>query len=429
MKKKRTGRMAALLLAVSLLAGCGTAPAQSTATPNGPSEAQSPALSEPNPTGADRFGTSWDQEYRAMWISYLEWQNVDFSTEAAFRAQAQQMLDNCADLGLNTVIAQVRSFADALYPSEIFPWSDLCTGQQGQDPGYDPLAILVEEAHARDLRIEAWINPYRVRLNSTTPAGELAEKNPAVQHPQWAKQVDGSDTLYLDPSSPEVQQYIVQGVTEILEHYPVDGIHFDDYFYPTTDPAFDAPEYAAAGGGLSLEDWRRQNVNTLVAAVYDAVKSHSPKVSFGISPQGNPDNNYNGQYSDVGLWMREGGYVDYVMPQFYWGYGYTTGGGSTRFAFENITKEWAAMERSPSVALYCGLGAYRIGVGDGGNYDNNTAQWNTGHNLADMMSTLRENGFQGYAMFRYQHLFENAEYADMAAQEVDAIRANNTSAP
>ena len=394
------------------------APAQDTPAQPDSTAPGVPAAQDPAPAGTQPLAG----EYRAMWISYLEWQSVDFSSEAAFRQDAAAMLDLSASLGLNTVIAQVRPFADALYESALFPWSHLCTGTQGAAPGYDPLAILVELAHARGLRLEAWLNPYRVRLNGSTPP-ELAADSPAVLHPDWVKA--SGDGLYFDPSSPEVQRYIVQGVEEILQNYAVDGIHFDDYFYPTTDPAFDEAEYAAAGSGLALADWRRENVNALVRAVYDAVKALRPAAAFGISPQGNPDNNYNGQYSDVGLWMRESGYVDYVLPQLYWGYGYTTGGGSTRYAFENISAEWAGMQRAPSVALYFGLGAYRIGDGDGGNYDAAVSGWQTGHTLADMIADGRRVGADGYALYRYDFLGRNAAWPELAAAENEAIAAAN----
>ena len=359
-----------------------------------------------------------------MWVSYLEWESFDFSSEAAFTADADEMMQNCADMGLNVVIAQVRPFADALYPSELFPWSHLCTGVQGQDPGFDPLAILLESAHSHGLQLEAWLNPYRVRLNATRPAGELAATNPAVEHPEWVKAV--GDGAYFDPSLPAVRQLITDGVVELLQNYPeLDGIHFDDYFYPTTDPSFDEAEYAASSSGLSLEEWRRENVNLLMRQVYDAVKAQDPTVRFGVSPQGNMDNNYNSQYSDVALWMSEGGYVDYVLPQLYWGYGYTTASGSARYAFENISAEWAALERAPSVALYFGLGAYRIGDGDGGNYDAAQSGWQTGHTLADMVQDGRAAGADGYVLYRYDFLFKNGAWADLAAQEVENIKAAN----
>ena len=419
MWKKIFALLTAACLAVSL-AACGGTPAASQS--GSQSQTGSPIA---NDTGDEAEKPAQPaREYRAMWVSYLEWQQFDFSSAEAFRAGAEEMMANCADLGLNTVIAQVRPFADALYPSQYFPWSHLCTGTQGQDPGFDPLSILIETAHAQGLELEAWLNPYRVQLNASLP-GQLAENNPAVTSPELVKQA--GEGLYFDPSSETVRQLIVDGVTEIVTNYDVDGIHFDDYFYPTTEASFDEAEYAASGTSLSLslEDWRRDNVNQLVKAVYDAIKAVKPEVRFGISPQGNMDNNYNGQYSDVALWLSTPGYVDYILPQLYWGYGYTTSGGQTRFAFENITKEWAALERAEGVALYFGLGAYRIGDGDGGNYDNAVTQWQSGHNLADMIDTGREGGADGYVLYRYDFLFHNGSWADLAASECAAIRAEN----
>lgn len=419
----KTARLAAAgLLAAVLLAGCGAVPAGG-AAPEPQATPAPTARPASGPTAEAAPTVQPGREYRAMWVSYLEWQAVDFTSEAAFTADVGRMLDDCVALGMNRVIAQVRPFSDALYPSEYFPWSHLCTGTQGQDPGFDPLDILVREAHGRGLAIEAWVNPYRVRLDEKRPQGELAALNPAAAHPEWAKQVDGG--VYLDPANTEVQAYIVAGVQEILENYPVDGIHFDDYFYPTTDPSFDEAEYKASGTSLPLAEWRRQNVNALVSAVYRAVKASSPTATFGISPQGNPDNNYDGQYSDVPLWLSTPGYVDYVLPQLYWGYGYQLKNGGTRYAFENIAAEWLAMERAPGVALYLGLGAYRVGAGDGGRNEDSTSQWQSGHNLADQVATGRQLGADGYVLYRYDSLFRNSEWADLAAQEVQALAAVN----
>ncbi len=404
-------RLAAAALALALTAGCAAAPASSSLPVSSPPAATAAPAPDPH------------DEIRAMWISYKEWETMDFSSEAAFTEQAALLMENCAFLGLNRVLVQVRPFADAIYPSELFPWSDLCAGAQGQAPGYDPLAILVEQAHSAGLAIEAWVNPYRVRLNASYPAGELASTNPAVQHPDWAKEAGGG--IYLDPANPEVQAYIAAGVKEILDNYPVDGIHFDDYFYPTTEESFDEDAWAEADTDLSLADWRRQNVNSLVSLVYRTVKEASPTAVFGISPQGNPDNNYNGQYSDVELWMRTLGYVDYVMPQIYWGFGYTLQSGSDRFAFENIIAEWASLPRADSVALCAGLGAYRIGEGDGGSNATSTTQWQTGCNLASQVEGLRGAGLNGYALYRYASLFDNTAWGDLAAAECEALRAAN----
>lgn len=304
-------------------------------------------------------------EWRAVWVSYLEWAGMDFSSEEAFRAGTAALMDNCLSIGLNTVIAQVRPFGDALYRSTLFPWSHLCTGVQGQDPGFDPLDVLITEAHSRGLSLEAWVNPYRLRSSAKMPPA-LAENNLANVHPEWVCAV--GEGLYLNPAIPEAADYVVKGVAELVQNYAVDGIHFDDYFYPTTDAALDAAQFAASGAG-DLAAWRRQNVTALVKAAHDAVKAADATLRFGVSPQGNPDNDLGQQYSDVKAWLAaegENAVVDYLCPQIYWGCGYTLQSGSTRFAFENIVPEWLAMPRAASTALYFGLGAYRIGEGDGG---------------------------------------------------------------
>ena len=411
--KKQWARLLAAGLAAALaalLAGCGGEPARD------PSRDFTTAESAAAPS---RLG------YRAMWISYLEWTGLDTASAETFTAGVSAMMDNCAAMGLDTVIVQVRPFGDAIYPSELFPWSHLVTGVQGQDPGYDPLAIFVQQAHARGLAIEAWINPYRLRLNDNVPAGELAQNGLAAAHPEWVKQAAGG--LYLDPSNPQVREYICDGVEEVLRRYEVDGVQFDDYFYPVTGEEFDAAEYAASGTQLLLADWRRENVNALVRSVYETVRRVQDETGrslvFGISPQGNNDNNYNGQYSDVGLWLSQPGYVDYVMPQVYWGYHYTLQSGSDRFAFENIVREWMEMPRAQEVRLYFGLGAYRVGASDGSSTPSD--EWSSGHNLADMTDTLRAAGADGYALYRYDSLLRAGEYQALADAERAALAEKN----
>ena len=398
-------KLLAAALALTLLAGCSGASSSWTQD----------FTSVPN-NAVQHTAPSPGEDYRAMWISYLEWQPLAGASEDTFRAEAEKMLNNCAALGLNTVIAQVRPFGDALYESSLFPTSHLLSGTQGQSPGFDPLAILVDLAHEKGLRIEAWLNPYRVQLTQNLPAA-LAETNPAVLHPEWVHEVNGG--LYYDPGLPEVQQLIADGVAEVVESYEVDGIHFDDYFYPTTDSSFDEDTYARYGSSMKLDEWRRQNVNQLVQTVYARIKELDPSVTFGISPQGNNDNNYTQQYSDVSLWLREGGYVDYVMPQLYWGFSYLTASGRTDYQFKTLCNYWNQLERAEGVDLYIGLGGWRIGAGDGG--ANDQAEWSSGHNLADMVAALRQAGCGGFALYRYGSLYSNTEYPSLAASECMAL--------
>ena len=413
-RKRRVGRRAFLIglggsvsaaltyyLLRSIPAGNNAEPAPS------PQAAPNPAL----PSG----------EWRAVWVSYLEFAEMDFSSESAFRADAAALMDNCLSLGLNTVIAQVRPFGDALYRSSLFPWSHLCTGVQGQDPGFDPLDVLLQEAHTRGISVEAWVNPYRLRSSAAMPPN-LADGNLANTHPEWVCTVD--EGLYLNPAEPAAADYVVQGVAELVQNYAVDGIHFDDYFYPTTDESIDAAQFAASGAG-NLAAWRRENVTALVRAVHDTVKAADPTLRFGISPQGNPDNDENQQYSDVTGWLASGGgdaVVDYLCPQVYWGQGFALHNGSTRFAFENIVPAWLAYPRAADVALYFGLGAYRVGVGDGGSNENSLSGWSTGRALADQVAFLREQGAGGWALYRYGSLF-GPEQTSLAAAECAALTA------
>lgn len=365
-------------------------------------------------------------EYRAVWISYLEWMNTDMSSEQAFSAAVNQMFDNAVNTGLNTVIVQVRPFGDAMYKSGIFPYSHLLTGTQGQDPGYDPLEIMVGAAHERGLKIEAWINPYRVRLTAKLPA-QLAENNPAQIYTQSAETaryvLSANGGLYYNPAIPQVRSLITDGVAEIVQNYAVDGIIFDDYFYPEgIDDSFDSEEYSAfAADGINLYDWRRENVNALMRGVYQKIKECNPLVTFSVSPQGNNDNNYNVQYSDIGLWLSQGGYADAVIPQIYWGYNFVLSSQSERFSFENCVNEWAAMPRNENVKLYAALGAFRIGAGDGSAKETN--EWQSGANLSQMVKTLRTAGFDGFSAYRYDNLYKNTDYPQLAQSETDALAA------
>ena len=372
-----------------------------------PASTEFPAATAPAESPAAE-STPAARPYRAVWVSYLEWQNVDFSDDAAFGRDIAAMLDNLQALGATVVLAQVRPFGDALYPSRYFPFSHLCTGVQGQDPGFDPLALLAAAAHERGLELEAWVNPYRLQSGGS-PA--LCDQSPGVTHPEWVCRTDNG--LYLNPALPEVRQYIADAVAELCENYAVDGIHFDDYFYPATDPAFDKTDYTAAGTGLTLADWRRQNVNELVSLCWQT--AHRYGVRFGIAPAGDPAQCAEVQYSDTALWLREPGYVDYLLPQLYWGLQYSKSG-DTAHSLARLAAVWDTMPRCAQVQLYAGLGAYRIGTGDGGDIP---GEWQTGHALADQLAALPT---VGAALYRYGSLFENADFPDLANAEAAAIQ-------
>ena len=358
---------------------------------------------------------------KGVWISYIEFQNVDFSTEEAFTADITEMFSNAKNMGLNTVMVHARSFGDAFYKSSLFPYSHIMTGTQGADPGYDPLEIMVKTAHDIGLRIEAWINPYRVKLYSHPQ--QLSADNPAQN---TALTVTTDSGIFYNPALQEVRDLVTEGVVEIVQNYDVDGIHFDDYFYPSMDEYIDRAQYALYSGNLSLADWRRENVNMLIRQVYAAIKQENPDVTFGISPQGNDDNNYTMQYSDVGLWLREEGYCDYIMPQLYWGFDYRTKGGSDRFAFKTLSYNWSQYAKADGVKLFIGMGAYRIGNGDGGY--NDQSEWSCGNNLAKMIQVVKANPqLDGWALYSYNSLYGDSEYPQLQQAEISAITQESNS--
>ncbi len=342
------------------------------------------------------------EEVRAVWISFFELEQMLMGqNESTYTKKLGAAFDNIAGLGLNTIIFQVRPYADAIYPSEYFPWSYLATGSEGGDPGFDPLAIAIREAHNRGLALEAWINPYRIRNSNYDEP--LSGSIKAMLNSGDA--IDYKGAITFDPASEKAQQLIVDGVKELVDNYNVDGIHFDDYFYPTTEEDFDQASYSAYqknGGRLTLAEWRRENVNTLVKKVYAAVHSKAD-IRFGISPQGNLDNNYNKQFIDVAKWLSGSGYVDYICPQIYFGFK----NGTSPYA--ETVAQWNDLIKNSDIDLMIGLSPYKIGVedtwaGEGKN------EWKQNSDLLSRMvdCAREEEQYDGFVLFRYDSVFNPA---------------------
>lgn len=365
------------------------------------------------------------EELRGVWFSYLEWEKMP-SQEREFQAAVNEMLDNCVSLGMNAVFVHVRPDSDAMYPSEIYPWSKFVTGTQGKDPGYDPLAYFIEAAHKRNLQFHAWINPFRVTgyLNEWT---DVAASNPArvwlsdksTANDRWVLKHDGK--YYYNPSIPEVRSMVIRGVEEIVRNYPVDGIHFDDYFYPELDNAnsarwFDKPEYETSGSSMNISKWRKDNINQLVRSVYASVKAINPQVQFGVSPEGYLERLESDVrlFTDVRTWMRQEGYVDYIMPQIYWGFeAKTSDGKPAPYAFEVNVQTWMSLPRTESVRLYLGLAMYKKIES---NKDNNpVSEW---VRYDDIMSRQvvygrRYRQISGYCFYTYSSFLEAKAQAEV----------------
>ncbi|MGN0242627.1 MAG: family 10 glycosylhydrolase [Lachnospiraceae bacterium] len=352
-----------------------------------------------------------EEEVRGMWISYLDFSS-NVKTEEEFQNMVNTMFDRCVECNMNAVIVQVRPFADALYSSQYYPWSEYASGTQGADPGYDPLAYMVEAAHARELDIHAWLNPYRV---TGTYSGSVANAIGALSEDNQARIWYESDDdtrkrnvlaynkqIYFNPASSDVQKLVVNGVKEIVTNYKVDGIHFDDYFYPTfstsnVETSFDAQEYEtyveeASGTPMTIAQWRRNNVNTLVKKVHKAIKNINKECRFGISPAANLTNLRSDlqYYVDVDTWVQSDSYVDYICPQIYWGFE------NGAYSYDVVLSQWTTLLTGSPVSLYVGIPAYKAGT-------NNTAEWADNNDiLKRQIETGRKSGgVSGYFFYRY----------------------------
>ena len=354
-------------------------------------------------------------EYKAFWFSYYDYTayraKYKKRNATTFKKYFTQAVKKGKSLGMNCIIVHVRPFGDAMYKSKYFPWSKCISGKQGKNPGYDPLKIMTQVAHANGMKIEAWINPYRVASGSTNYK-KLSTKNPARKWHNKKKTrrnvLAYKGSLYYNPAKAQVRNLIVNGVKEIVENYDVDGIHMDDYFYPAfsssnVNSAFDAKEYRAstmAKGKQNIVSFRREQVNMLVKAIHSAVKSIDPSVTFGISPAGNIDNltSRYSYYVDINKWLNSSDYVDYICPQIYWGFKHPYA------KFDRVTNRWMNAAKSKKVKVYIGIAVYRAGHNIGAG-SAERREWRSDANiLKKQVQYARKKGCDGFAFFDYQDL-------------------------
>lgn len=348
---------------------------------------------------------------RAVFISYIEYMKYfDEKSDLGVKKEIDTMIRNVKESGLNTIILQVRPFSDAIYPSRIFPLSYTVAGTEGGKRDFDILAYFIEQAHKESLKIHAWINPYRIR--NTTDISEISEENPCFKwlNTNKVKVIEGKG-IYYNPADSDVMDLIVEGVKEIVTNYSVDGIIFDDYFYP--DESIDLENYEEIKNTISLSDYRLSNTNTLVKMVYDAIKEENDKVLFGISPDGNITNNYEMHYADIKKWLKEDGYIDYIMPQIYYGFYHETK------PFIETLKEWESLIEN-DVLIYPALALYKAGEVDQYAKSGSNEWIENDDIIVKQMKVITEKASNqnkeqlvenslypsyGYSLFRYDFLF------------------------
>ncbi|MGV9904003.1 glycoside hydrolase family 10 protein [Streptomyces sp. NPDC003388] len=361
----RISRRAFTAAALSTLAAAGAAGAQDAYAVSGRAGAGA------GRTAAGRHRAA--AEMRGVWLATVanrDWPSKPGLTAAEQRAELIAHLDRAARDRLNTVILQVRPTADALWPSPHEPWSEYLTGAQGRDPGWDPLGTAVHEAHARGLELHAWFNPYRV-ANHTDP-GRLVASHPARVHPDWVVPYGGK--LYYDPGRPDVRAFVQRAMLDAVARYPVDAVHFDDYFYPypVAGQTFDDDaSYDRYGGDFaSRADWRRDNIDRLVRETAAGIRRVRPGTRFGISPFGVWRNattdplgsdtragvqTYDDLHADTRTWVRNH-WIDYIVPQLYWHIGFAAADYAT------LVDWWAEVARGTGTRLYVGEALYKAGA-------------------------------------------------------------------
>ncbi|MFD4576853.1 glycoside hydrolase family 10 protein [Streptomyces sp. NPDC058417] len=310
-------------------------------------------------------------EMRGVWLATVanrDWPSRTGLTAAQQRSELLGWLDLAVRDRLNTVVVQVRPTADALWPSSYEPWSEVLTGTQGKAPGWDPLGTAVTEAHARGLELHAWFNPYRVATH--TDPSRLVASHPARKHPDWVVPYGGK--LYYNPGLPQVRAFVQDAMLDAVAKYPVDAVHFDDYFYPypVAGQTFDDDDaYDEYGGGFpNRAAWRRDNIDKLVRETAARVKSVRPGTEFGISPFGVWRNattdsrgsdtrslqSYDDIHADTRKWVSEG-WIDYVVPQLYWNIGLAAAD------YAKLVPWWAEVARGSRTKLYLGEALYKAG--------------------------------------------------------------------
>lgn len=361
------------------------------------------------------------EDMRGIWVSTVS--NLDYpskqTTDATvLKAEADQILDNVKAMNMNTVFLQVRPCGDALYKSSIFPWSSYISGTQGVAPsdGFDPLAYWVSAAHARGLELHAWINPYRITRGGDTEWAKLPASNPAKG--DYAdcvvKYSDGN--YYYDPGNPKSIDLIVKGALEIVNNYDVDGIHMDDYFYPGISFNDDTSWKAYGGGYSDKSDWRRDNVNKLVAELDAKLHQADRSIRFGISPQGIWANSttmtngsatrgneaYTQKFADCVHWIKAGT-VDYIAPQIYWNIGYSVADYSV------LAKWWSDTVKGTDVDLYIGMADYRSA-----NVTDKSSVWYGTSELQRQLAVNKaDSGIKGEIHFRYKLMVSDSSIVNL----------------
>lgn len=354
------------------------------------------------------------EEDRYVFISYIDYSYLKGKDENILKEEINKMVLNIKENNFNGIILQVRAFSDAIYYSKIFSPSLHIVNNENDKLKLDMLDYFIKLSHENNIKLIAWINPYRIRSNNDISS---ISGNNIVNKYLNTSSVEVKNGIYFNPAKDEVLDLIIKGVLEIVKNYDVDGILYDDYFYPSkTCDLNDYKLYKLNGGLKSLEDFRRDNINKLIRKTYEKIKEVNSDVLFGISPSGNMNNNYNAEYLDIN-YLIENKIVDFIMPQIYYGFD------NTNLPFVNTVNSWSNLVKDTNIKFYVALALYKSGLED--KYaKTGINEWINNNDIISKQIIVSRNtyNYEGFSIFRYDYLFNSKKDNKQLLDEVFYVK-------
>lgn len=354
------------------------------------------------------------EEDRYVFISYIDYSYLKGKDENILKEEINKMVLNIKENNFNGIILQVRAFSDAIYYSKIFSPSLHIVNNENDKLKLDMLDYFIKLSHENNIKLIAWINPYRIRSNNDISS---ISGNNIVNKYLNTSSVEIKNGIYFNPAKDEVLDLIIKGVLEIVKNYDVDGILYDDYFYPSkTCDLKDYELYKTQGGTNSLEDFRRDNINKLIRKTYEKIKEVNSDVLFGISPSGNMNNNYNAEYLDIN-YLIENKIVDFIMPQIYYGFD------NTNLPFVDTVNSWSNLVKDTNIKFYVALALYKSGLED--KYaKTGINEWINNNDIISKQIIVSRNtyNYEGFSIFRYDYLFNSKKDNKQLLDEVFYVK-------
>lgn len=354
------------------------------------------------------------EEDRYVFISYIDYSYLKGKDENSLKEEIDKIVLNIKNSNFNGIILQVRAFSDAIYYSKIYSPSLHIVNNENDKLKLDMLDYFIKKSHENNIKLIAWINPYRIRSNNDISS---ISGNNIINKYLNTSSVEIKNGIYFNPAKDEVLDLIIKGVLEIVKNYDVDGILYDDYFYPSkTCDLNDYKLYKLNGGLKSLEDFRRDNINKLIRKTYEKIKEVNSDVLFGISPSGNMNNNYNAEYLDIN-YLIENKIVDFIMPQIYYGFD------NTNLPFVNTVNSWSNLVKDTNIKFYVALALYKSGLED--KYaKTGINEWINNNDIISKQIIVSRNtyNYEGFSIFRYDYLFNSKKDNKQLLDEVFYVK-------